>query len=240
MVANAGREQGACPDWCSQQHMATTDGTGGYHCQGTWTTVPLSLHDPVRVDRSRCLPNALSCQVIQASAGSTDVFALLQVASSGLVAALDTCDALDVAVWLPEVAYDFDERLPLDPELRPPAPFWQLEPCPAWCDVEHQDCDPVARRFHLTPGPSLTIEHRDRLVRDFGLPAETGLDICPEQHVEHAFPRITLEFSQDCETVQLTVHEARLFASRLKEVIQIASPNAVSGTELRELEKDWT
>lgn len=63
-------------------------------------------------------------------------------------------------------------------------PFWQSEPCPAWCGERHKNTDAACDRYHRPPGGGLG---------DVELTVDDGsLYVDLEQHVREIDARVML------------------------------------------------
>ena len=114
-------------------------------------------------------------------------------------------------------------------------PYWQDQPCPAWCRVvvPHQDHTPPEDRFHMSPihDVTLTLEVADV----FRFPDRTGgtvLEVSPSfitagllQGWREREARVILTHAATHD-IELTVAEARELAEALSGLVRQAAETA--------------
>lgn len=101
-----------------------------------------------------------------------------------------------------------------------PAPAWQPEGCPAWCECGdlHRDGDRYADRLHCNLGAHFPLSLADRDEPD----EVPTLDVNMLQHYREASPRIWIGRDGTNNGNEMTVDEAREVALKLLELVRMA------------------
>lgn len=114
----------------------------------------------------------------------------------------------------------------------PERPYWQDQPCPAWCHmvVPHQDHDRPEGRFHMAPfhDIQLTLEAAD-VIRIPSVDGKVALEVSPSfitagliQGWRDREARVTLVHA-GTHDIELTVAEAAELAEALAECVREAT-----------------
>lgn len=116
-----------------------------------------------------------------------------------------------------------------------PRPFWQAEPCPAWCQSKHEDGDFYADRDHFWSAGDeleLTLYHAAHGGDEYGPGTMT---IMVSQHHRASAPEIELAMPtakahmyivDGVESVRMTIAEAHALRDRLAEIIATLAKEA--------------
>jgi hypothetical protein len=110
-------------------------------------------------------------------------------------------------------------------------PFWQDQPCPAWCKMTapHADSDSVEERLHMSPFHLVDLTTEDA---DVSRPVPGVLEVSPsfltaqlEQHHRERDPRV-LMLHGDVHMVHLTLSEATQLRDALTSLLHQADGDA--------------
>jgi hypothetical protein len=110
-------------------------------------------------------------------------------------------------------------------------PFWQVEPCPAWCTTTHEDADACEDRIHVGDYWWLTMTMENPIIRaqsDSGTdcqPAQTGVRL--EQGWREIEARVTLVCRDDY--MALTLGGASELAGALTSLLRQARDDGQDG-----------